>query len=69
MHSGGRGAVLRLVEDTCIDMPFIRYSEEETYASHLALNVPNGSELTDADPITHVWSMTRSRALTIYTIC
>lgn len=53
MRSAVRGAVLRRVMATLVDMPSIRCTEEEAYASQLALIVESGLELADAAPATH----------------
>lgn len=53
VHCRGCGTVLRLDVATYVDTHFVCCTKEESYASCLALIVRNGSELTDAAPITH----------------
>lgn len=53
MHQRDHGKVLHCTVATCVDMPFIRCTEEETYAPFSALIVRNCSEITDAALIAH----------------
>lgn len=52
MHWCGRGAVLHRDVATYVNMFFIRWTEEESYAISLLLIERNGSELADAAPTT-----------------
>lgn len=53
MHWDGGSAVPRCGVATCVHIPFIHYTKEESYASRLLLIVRNGLVPTDAAPISH----------------